>query len=280
MGRLFDCLRGRRAGTAGLNWEMSRMKIASFNVNSLRVRLDVVVQWLQAHQADVLAVQETKVQDVDFPSGAFEEIGYKYAFKGQKSYNGVAIFSKGEMKNVEAGFEDDPRDEARLIRAEVGGITIVNTYVPQGHMPESQKFDYKLSWFARLRRFFEKNFTPADPVVWVGDLNVAPEAIDVYDPQALLGHVCYCPEVTEALKGVMEWGFTDVFRKHCKDAGQYTFWDYRARNPLKRNLGWRLDHITATRAIAEKSTACYIDREPRVVDRPSDHTVIVAEFDW
>ncbi|MCK4291810.1 MAG: exodeoxyribonuclease III [Planctomycetes bacterium] len=256
------------------------MKVASFNVNSLRVRLPVVVGWLVESQADVLALQETKVQDADFPAEAFDEIGYKYAFCGQKSYNGVAIFSKSEIKNAASGFDEEPRDEARLIRAEVDGITVVNTYVPQGYLPESQKFDYKLSWFARLRTFFEKKFKPTDPVVWVGDLNIAPLPIDVYDPVTLLGHVCYHPEVHKALDRVVEWGFVDVFRMHCKEAGQYTYWDYRVRNPLKRNLGWRLDHIMATRGLAEKSLACYIDKEPRLSERPSDHTPIVAEFDW
>jgi len=256
------------------------MKVASFNVNSLRVRLGIVVEWLKEHQPDVLAVQETKVQDADFPSAAFDEIGYKYAFRGQKSYNGVAIFSKGEIKDARGGFENEPKDEARLISGRVGGITVVNTYIPQGFLAESQKFDYKLNWFGRLLDFFQENFQPGDPVVWVGDLNVAPSAIDVHDPAGLLGHVCYHPEVHKALERIMEWGFVDVFRMHCKEAGQYTFWDYRARNPLKRNLGWRLDHIMATRGLAEKSTACYIDKEPRVVERPSDHTPIVAEFDW
>lgn len=254
------------------------MKIASFNVNSLRVRLGVVVEWLKEHQPDVLAVQETKVQDADFPSDAFDEIGYKYAFRGQKSYNGVAILCKGEIKDVRSGFADEPRDEARLMSGRVGGVTVVNTYIPQGYLAESEKFDYKLNWFARLLSFFESHFEPTDPLVWVGDLNVAPSAIDVYDPVGLLGHVCYHPEVHKALERIMEWGFVDVFRMHCKEAGQYTFWDYRAGNPLKRNLGWRLDHIMATRALAEKSTACYIDKEPRMAERPSDHTPVVAEF--
>lgn len=256
------------------------MKIASFNVNSLRVRLGVVVDWLKKNRVDVLAVQETKVQDVDFPREAFDEIGYRYVFKGQKSYNGVAILTKNETHNVTFGFEDEPHDQARLIKAQVNGITVLNTYVPQGYLAESQKFDYKLRWFARLLHFFEKNFEPGDPLVWVGDLNVAPTAIDVYDPVTLSGHVCYHPEVHKALERLMAWGLVDVFRMHCNEPGQYTFWDYRARNPLKRNLGWRLDHIMATHALAEKSTTCYIDKEPRVVERPSDHTPVVAEFEW
>lgn len=256
------------------------MKIASFNVNSIRARLPIVIQWLSEHQPDVLVVQETKVQDVDFPAEDFDNVGYEYAFKGQKSYNGVAIFSKSKITNVVSGFDDEPKDQARLIKSEIGKIAIVNTYVPQGYSPESEKFEYKLNWFNRLLKFFDRNFKPTDAVVWVGDFNVAPQPIDVYDPKGLSGHVCFCPEVTEALHKVMRWGFVDVFRSHCSEAGQYTFWDYRMRNSFKRNLGWRLDHIMATEPLADKCTACYIDKEPRFAERPSDHTPIVAEFDW
>jgi len=255
------------------------MKVASFNVNSLRARLPIVLQWLAEYQPNILCVQETKVQDNDFPIEAFDETGYKYKFKGQKSYNGVAIFSRNEITNVESGFDDEPKDEARLIKAEINGVIIVNTYVPQGYLPESQKFDYKLNWFSRLLAFFEKHFEPTDPVLWVGDLNVAPQPIDVYDPVILLGHVCFHPEVHKALEKVLGWGFVDVFRMHCKEAGQYTFWDYRLRNSFKRNLGWRLDHIMATKPLAEKCTDCYIDKQPRLAERPSDHTPIIAEFD-
>ena len=256
------------------------MKIASFNVNSLRARSALVLQWLAEHQPDIFAVQETKVQDIDFPTDVFDETGYKYVFKGQKSYNGVAIFSRSEITNVKFGFDDEPKDQARLIKAEINGIVIVNTYIPQGYLPESEKFEYKLNWFTRLLAFFDKNFKPTDPVLWVGDFNVAPQPTDVYDPDGLLGHVCFHPEVHKALKEVCQWGFVDVFRMHCKEPGQYTFWDYRLRNSVKRNLGWRLDHIMATQPLAEKSTACYIDKQPRLAERPSDHTPIVAEFDW
>jgi len=256
------------------------MKIASFNVNSLRARLPLVLQWLCEHQPDIFAVQETKVQDVDFPTDAFDETDYKYVFKGQKSYNGVAIFSRSEITNVEYGFGNEPKDQARLIKAEINGIVIVNTYIPQGYLPESEKFEYKLNWFNRLLAFFDKNFKPTDPVLWVGDFNVAPEPIDVYDPQGLLGHVCFHPDVHKILKAVYQWGFIDVFRMHCRQPGQYTFWDYRLTNSVKRNLGWRLDHIMATKPLAKKSIACYIDKKPRLAERPSDHTPIVAEFDW
>ena len=256
------------------------MKVASFNVNSIRARLPIVTRWLSDNQSDILCVQETKVQDKDFPREAFDEIGYNYVFKGQKSYNGVAIFGKNKIKNVQYGFDYEPKDEPRLITAEINGITIVNTYVPQGYLPDSEKFDYKLNWFDRLLDYFEKKFEPNDPVVWLGDLNIAPEPIDVYDPVALLGHVCFHPDAHKALNKTMAWGFTDIFRMHCKESGQYTFWDYRMRNSFKDNYGWRLDHIMATKSLAETSTACYIDKNPRLADRPSDHTPIVAEFKW
>ncbi|HUW19641.1 MAG TPA: exodeoxyribonuclease III [Sedimentisphaerales bacterium] len=256
------------------------MKIASFNVNSLRARLSLVLGWLGEHQPDVLCVQETKVQDVDFPKDEFDKTEYECAFKGQKSYNGVAIFSSTGMENVTFGFEDEPRDEARLVKAEINGIAVINSYVPQGYSADSEKFEYKLEWFGRLLRYFQENFKRDDAVVWLGDFNVAPEAIDVYDPEGLLGHVCFHPEVHKAFERVCEWGFVDVFRMHCSEANQYTFWDYRLRNSVKRNLGWRLDHIMCTAPLAEKCLACYIDKNPRLAEKPSDHTPIVAEFDW
>lgn len=256
------------------------MKVASFNVNSLRARLPVVLGWLDRQTPNVLCAQETKVQDVDFPKDQFDKTEYRYVFKGQKSYNGVAIFSTNQITNVHCGFTDEPKDQARLIRADIGGIAIVNTYVPQGYMPDSDKFQYKLNWFRRLRAYFDDNFKPADPVLWMGDFNIAPEPIDVYDPDSLLGHVCYHPDAHKELKEVMAWGFVDLFRMHCDQPEQYTFWDYRLRDSFRRNLGWRLDHIMATKTLAKKCTVCYIDKDPRLADRPSDHTPIVAEFDW
>lgn len=254
------------------------MKIASFNVNSLRARAAIVAAWLEKTQPDVLAVQETKVRDSEFPLDAFDHLGYHIVFKGQKSYNGVAVFSKTEPHNVSFGLDNEPKDEPRLLRAEIRGITLVNTYVPQGYMPDSDKFKYKLTWFDRLRTYFATHFKPTDPVVWLGDLNVAPEPIDVHDPKRLLGHVCFCPEVTEALYRIRDWGFVDTFRMHCQDEGQYTYWDYRARGTVQRNRGWRIDHIMATHPLADKCTACVIDKEPRLKERPSDHTPIMATF--
>jgi len=252
------------------------MKVASFNVNSIRVRLPIVIAWLRKNQPDVLAVQETKAQDGDFPQEAFHEVGYTCAFRGQKTYNGVALISRHEIEKAGFGLPDEPKDEPRIVTGTIQGVTFVNTYVPQGYLTTSERFQYKLDWFGRLLSYFRTRFKPSDPVLWMGDLNVAPLPIDVYDPAALEGHVCYHPAVREVLAKVVEWGFTDLFRKHCPEPGQYTFWDYRIGNFFEKNRGWRIDHILATAPVAERCTACYIDKEPRAADRPSDHTPIVA----
>jgi len=253
------------------------MKVATFNANSLRSRLPIVLKWLAEHRPDVLCVQETKVQDVDFPGQAFEGCGYEFVFKGQKKYNGVAIFSNSKISEVSVGLDDEPKDEARLIKAVINGVTIVNTYIPQGYERESDKFQYKLQWYERLGKYFAKHFTPDEPIIWVGDFNIAREARDVYDPEGLWGHVCYCAEVQEALAKIMKWGFVDMFRAHCDEAKQYTFWDYRGLS-FPRNFGWRLDYIMATKTLAAKCTRCWIDKEPRKMEKPSDHTPLLAEF--
>ena len=263
---------------APINWKR-HMKIATFNANSLRSRLPIVLEWLAECKPDVLCVQETKVQDVDFPADAFEGSPYQPVFMGQKKYNGVAIFSDSDISDVSFGLDDEPKDKPRMIKAVINGVSIVNTYIPQGQDTESEKFQYKLEWFARLGEYFTKHFKPDDPVIWLGDLNIAREARDVHDPDGLWGSVCYCKPVQDALDSVMNWGFVDLFRQHNDEPGQYTFWDYRIPNGFKRNLGWRLDYIMATKPLAEKCTACWIDKTPRQMERPSDHTFLIAEFD-
>lgn len=256
-----------------------KMKIASFNVNSIRARLPIIIDWLNKNSPDALCLQETKVQDKDFPTDTFEDIDYKVIFAGQKSYNGVAIITKKKPTQIQYGFDDEPTDASRFIKVKLGKIGIVNTYIPQGFEPESEKFQYKLNWFDRLLDFFKKNFKPTDPLVWVGDFNIAPTEKDLHDPEGLYGSVCYHPDVHKSLQKVMDFGFTDCFRMHDNKPEQYTFWDYRIPNGFKRNLGWRLDHIMATKPLADKCTECYIDRYPRSLERPSDHTPIIAEFD-
>ncbi len=256
------------------------MKIASFNANGIRARLPVILKWLKQESVDVLCVQETKVQDQDFPFKPFADEGYYCNFKGQKSYNGVAVISRHEPREVSTGFGDgDAQEKPRLIRVNIDGVEIVNTYVPQGRDPDSEHFKYKINWFDRLRNYFETNYTTDMPIIWTGDFNVALDPIDVYDPQKLLGSVGYHPKEHIALRQVMEWGFVDVYRMHQPTEKAFTFWDYRIPNAVKRGLGWRIDHIWATRSLAEKSKTAWIDREPRLWQRPSDHTFIVAEFE-
>ena len=256
------------------------IKVATFNANSIRVRLALVLDWLQREAPDVLCLQETKVQDGDFPAEAFEDVGYHVVFRGQKAHAGVAMVSKHEPQDVTFGFDDGSEpDEARLLRAVVQGIPIVNTYVPQGRSIDSPMFPYKLEWFARLRRLFELCYSPGEPLLWVGDFNVAPEPMDVHDPKGLAKHVGVHPDAREALLRVKDWGLVDVFRLHCPEPEQYTYWDYRTRNAVDRNIGWRVDHIWATKPLAARSTKSWIDVEARRAERPSDHTLLVAEFD-
>lgn len=256
------------------------MRIASFNANGIRARLPIIIDWLKKESPDILCVQETKVQDHDFPNEPLEDAGYCCSFKGQKSYNGVAILSQKSPSDVFAGFGDEDENEGpRLIRLSIDGIVVVNTYIPQGQNPSSDKFEYKIDWFKRLRKYFEINFEPTSPVIWTGDFNVAPSPIDVYDPDKLFGSICYHPDEHKALKEVMAWGFIDVYRLHKPDKKAFTFWDYRIPNAVKRGIGWRVDHICATHCLAKVSKTAWIDREPRLSPKPSDHTFIVAEFD-
>lgn len=256
------------------------LTVATFNANSIRARLGQVIEWLNDRSVDLLCLQETKVQDADFPVGPFQEAGYSVVFRGQKAYSGVAIVARQEPVDVAYGFDDgETPDEARLIRAVIRGIPVANTYVPQGRSVDSPHYQYKLEWFRRLRDLFERHYSPHEPLLWLGDLNVAPSPIDVYDPEELKDHADYHPDARAALAEVKEWGFVDVFRRHHPGEGeQYTFWDYRVPNALQRGLGWRLDHIWATEPLAAKSVDAWIDVEARSAERPSDHTFVVAAF--
>ncbi|MBP8954391.1 MAG: exodeoxyribonuclease III [Armatimonadetes bacterium] len=255
------------------------MIVASFNVNGIRARLEILLNWLATAKPDVVCLQETKVQDADFPVAALNEAGYQVAYHGQKSYNGVAILSRQGLEDVRLGFSDGSHpDDARLITARVGNIGVINTYVPQGQAVGSEKFAYKLDWLRTLRRELDRRWKPDEPVVWVGDLNVARDDRDVYDPEALRGEVCFHPDEQEALNFVMQWGMEDVFRRHVEEGGQFSFFDYRIPNGFKRKMGWRVDHVMASSVLAERSVRAWIDLAPRALDKPSDHTPICAEF--
>jgi exodeoxyribonuclease-3 len=259
---------------------INSVQIATYNVNSIRSRLHIIIPWLEKNLPTVLCMQETKVEDEKFPAREFADVGYHVAFKGGKKYNGVAIASLKEPESISFGLDDEgPADMDRLICGVFAGIAVVNTYVPQGYERESPRFAYKLQWFKRLRAFFAKQYSPAQLLIWCGDLNVAPEEIDVHNPKRILGHVCFNPEVWEGLASVQSWGFVDVFRRHHPgEPGQYTFFDYRVPKAVERGLGWRVDHILATPSLADKSKSCVIDMGPRLAEKPSDHTIVVADF--
>lgn len=255
------------------------MKIATFNANSIRARLDIVRDWLHKESPDVLCIQETKVQDIEFPLEALVECGYHVRFKGQKSYNGVATLTREKPDEVSSGFDDDgPSDEPRLLTVRLGGLSIVNTYVPQGRAIDHEMYGYKLEWFKRLRAYFDAGFDPGDNVVWLGDMNVAHDPIDVHNPKERATHVCYHEDARAAFADCRTWGFVDVFRKHHPEAGHYTFFDYRTADVVKRGMGWRIDYILTSPGMADRCQNAYIDLEPRLLDKPSDHTFLVAEF--
>jgi exodeoxyribonuclease-3 len=256
------------------------MRIATFNANSIRARADAIVDWLRRFRPDVLCIQETKVKDAAFPAAPFRECGYAVRFRGQKSYNGVAIASRLKPRMVRFGIDDgEEPDETRLVYAKIGPVHIVNTYVPQGRTIDDAMYAYKLRWLARLRAYFDRHFSPRARLVWVGDLNVAPTAGDIHNAEQQANHVCYHVDARAAFAEAVNWGFVDVFRQKHPDARMYTFFDYRTRGAVDRNMGWRIDHILATRSVAKRCTAAEIDLEPRRAARPSDHTFLFADFD-
>jgi len=254
------------------------MKIVSWNVNSLKVRLPQVLEWLAANQPDVLGLQETKLTDENFPVGAFSEAGYKVRYSGQKTYNGVALLSRDDAEDVITdlpGMEDPQR---RVLGATIDGLRVYNLYVPNGSEVGSEKFAYKLDWLARLRTHLQDQLAAHPDVVVMGDFNVAPADPDVHDPEALAGQIhCSDPERT-ALAELLDLGFSDTFRCFDQPEGVYSWWDYRAA-AFRRNLGLRIDLILASAGLAARCRASLVDIAPRRNDRPSDHAPVVAEFD-
>ncbi len=256
------------------------MRIATFNCNSVRQRLEQILAWLKQNQPDLLALQETKVVDDDFPAEAFRDIGWQVYYRGEKSYNGVAMVCLRQPQVVDFGLGDDAGEsEPRLAHVRLDGLEIVNTYVPQGQDLESEKFRFKLEWFARFRKYLDGKFKPKrDAVLWLGDLNVAPTPADVHDSKKIWPHVCHCQETIDAFTAVTDWGLTDLFRKHLPEPGNFTFWDYRVRGALDRGLGWRIDHFLATPKLAERSLAVTVDVAARRVEKPSDHTFVTLDL--
>ncbi|HZS40052.1 MAG TPA: exodeoxyribonuclease III [Polyangia bacterium] len=254
------------------------MKLATWNVNSIRARLERVLAWLDERKPDVLCMQELKVEEEDFPADAFRERGYHVAHACQKTYNGVAIVARAPLADVACGLDDGIEDpQARLVGATVNGVRVLSAYVPNGQTVGSDKYEYKLKWLARLRDYLDKHARADQPLVLCGDFNVAPEARDVYDPPGWENETLYHVDARAALERVRAWGLVDTFRLHHQEAGAYSWWDYRMLS-FQHGKGLRIDHVFATEPLARRCAGAWIDREARKGKQPSDHAPVFAEF--
>jgi len=254
------------------------VKIATWNVNSLRVRLPQLKEWLSASPVDVLGLQELKMPDEDFPAAEIEALGLHAAWYGQKTYNGVALLSRQPLQDLQYGITgfDDP--QRRVIAATVGGVRVVNVYVPNGQAVGSEKYAYKLDWLARLRGYVAASLEEHRHFAIVGDYNIAPEDRDVHDPAKWEGSVHVSPAERAALADLVGTGLVDTFRLFEQPPGTYSWWDYRM-GAFRRNHGLRIDLVLASRDLAARCIGCHVDREPRTWERPSDHAPVVATFD-
>ncbi len=252
------------------------VKLVTWNVNSIRQRLERLLALLARHAPDVVCLQETKVIDADFPAEVLRAAGYASAFAGQKSYNGVAILSKLEAADIACGFRDGGDDEqARLLAATIAGVRVICAYVPNGQSVGSDKYAYKLEWLERLRKLLEREADPARPLALVGDFNVAPADADVHDPEAWRGQVLCSDAERAALARLLDWGLIDSFRKHYPERVAFTWWDYRELG-FPKNRGLRIDHVLLTRPLVEKLEDVVIDREERKGKGASDHAPVLA----
>ena len=263
------------------------MKIATWNVNSVRTRLEQVTNWLQENPVDVLCLQETKVVDELFPIAPFETLGYQAYISGQKSYNGVALISRQPLQEVSQGFAPilgehltgDFDEQKRVITGVIGDIRVVNLYVPNGSSVGSEKYEYKLKWLIVLREYLQNLLekTPNNLCI-CGDFNVALEDIDIHNPKGRETKIMATDLERQALNTVLELGLIDVFRKFTSEGGHYSWWDYRTAG-FKGNRGWRIDHIYLTAGLCDRATNCAIDIEPRKLTQPSDHTPVIVTLE-
>ncbi|MDH4107405.1 MAG: exodeoxyribonuclease III [Gammaproteobacteria bacterium] len=254
------------------------MKIATWNVNSLKVRLPHVLEWMNGAGPDVLVLQEIKQTNDDFPVKAFAEVGYAAIASGQKTYNGVAVIAREAPRDAQTDFPGFADPQRRILATTIGSLRVVNLYVPNGQEVGSDKYAYKLEWLAALKKFLQAELAQHEHVVVLGDFNIAPEDRDVYDPVKWGDAVLCSPAERRALREVLELGFSDVFRQFEQTEKSFSWWDYRAAG-FRRNAGLRIDLILASESLAGTCKASYIDREPRTWERPSDHTPVIAEFD-
>jgi exodeoxyribonuclease-3 len=258
------------------------MKICTFNINSIRSRIDLIREWLNhRHQdIDILCFQELKSTEEAFPFTDFEKMGFTCEVFGQKAYNGVAICSRLPLEKTQKGFMDEAWDEQRrLIGTRIKNINLLNIYAPHGGLRGEEKFEYKMTWYDKLLSFLDTSFSPQDSLLLVGDFNVAHEDRDVYDPEALSDTIGTMPEEREALKKILDWGFTDIFRSIYPDSIQYTWWDYIG-GAIWKNEGMRIDYMLCTKSLLSQIEKVEVDLWPRRrrTPKPSDHAPVIATF--
>ncbi|MEO6974535.1 MAG: exodeoxyribonuclease III [Gallionella sp.] len=253
------------------------MRLATWNVNSLKVRLPHVLDWLNANPVDVLCLQETKQQDSDFPQASLQEAGYHSVFSGQKTYNGVAILSRVPGQDVQHGIPGYDDDQKRVIAATYGDIRVVDVYIPNGQSLESDKYQYKLAWLTALHGWLKQELVRYPNLVLLGDYNIAPEDRDVHDPVAWQGNVLVSEPEREQFRGLEQLGLYDSFRLFEQAEKSFSWWDYRMMG-FRRNHGLRIDHILISEPLVAQCKGCVIDKEPRKLERPSDHTPVIVEL--
>ncbi len=264
------------------------MRIATWNVNSVRMRLDQVLAWLEAEAPEVLCLQETKVADELFPLAAFRALGYEAAISGQKAYNGVAILSRLPIEDVQVGFAallpDDPEapglgEQKRVISAQIAGLRVLNLYVPNGSSLRSEKYAYKLEWLACLKRYLDAQEAQAEPLVMVGDFNIALEARDIHDPARLSGGIMASEPERQALQAALGERLEDGFRLFEPESGHWSWWDYRTAG-WETGRGWRIDHIYLDAQLRDHALGCTIDAPMRGNPQPSDHAPVIINLAW
>lgn len=253
------------------------MKIATWNVNSLNVRLPHVLQWLASEQPDVLCLQELKLEDAKFPLSALADAGYQAVFSGQKTYNGVAILARHDVSDVQVGIPAYADEQRRVIAATVQGVRVVCAYFPNGQSLDSDKYQYKLHWLQQLQDWLAGELQRWPRLVLAGDYNIAPEDRDVHDPAAWVGQVLVSEPEREAFRNLQALGLVDAFRHFSQPEASFSWWDYRAAG-FRRNLGLRIDHLLVSPALVDWLSRCWIDKEPRTWERPSDHTPVVVQL--
>jgi exodeoxyribonuclease-3 len=253
------------------------VKLATWNVNSLKVRLPHLLDWLAAAQPDAICLQETKTEDANFPLAAIEAAGYRAVFCGQKSYNGVAILARSQPLDVQHGIPNFPDDPKRLIAATVGDTRLVCAYAPNGQSLESEKYVYKLRWYEALAAWMQDELAKRPRLALLGDLNVAPEDRDVHNPKRWEGGIHVSPPERAAFRKLLEVGLADAFRLFAQPEKEFSWWDYRL-NAFQRGWGLRIDFVLLSAELAKASKSALIDKGPRALERPSDHAPVIVEL--